>query len=1446
MWKFHNINGYKTIGLISFLIINLLVISQVLAEYSDSEVRPLLPEGLDSISNEVKAYTTTTKYTRTNEYETGASNWSSNETNLQIISYDIQPLKISISEPTPSSAESSSVGVSSPSSSNSFKGLTSTDNSVWVHPPDVQLAVGPNHVVEFVNRIGRIFNKNTGATISTFKLKDFFSVPSGDDSDFDPKIIYDSISGRFFATYVSYDDKSLSTDIGRLYIAVSATNNPTESWAVYKLDMDNDFPDYPGIGLTDDKVVISYNRFDIDTSAFIGRQTLVLEKADLLAASSVRITLSPIDTTHGTIRPTHSLSSTSTQWMISGGFSNIHLHSITGTPANNNVVFTDAAHISINQNLDSPPTAKQKGASSTIDAGDNRVLEAVWKNNKLWLSASDGCIPSGDSTTRSCLRIIQIDTNSKSILADLNYGTLNEYNYYPAIRPDTSNNLIVVYSSSSENKYIETRAITLVENNFTDSILLKIGESSYAVSPFRWGDYLGAAVDPNNPAKIWVAGQYAKTPQSGDPSGGGWGTWIAQIGFSPKFSDPSTTSVVELGEPTILSTFWANDIKLHKAVLSTNETDSFKNYTDGTYNSPTTFSSNSGWSNFTWLNSSLKSGDIISWKIYVNDTSNNQNVTNTLSFRIVDTKSPVINNLTESSNTTYQRNKIFNFTANIFDYSGISQVIFELNKSKNITVLMSEVINSTTRIYELNLTDLSAGNYTYKWIAKDAAGNQNSTDSKSFQITKNTPGAFLELNGLQSNVTKLEGQVINITAYTNDSIPVTNIFANFTGEMKIISSGQGIQVNLTNISTFSTTHYQVDANITGNENYTDSKTVSLFFLTPDRTPPIFNIINNKTPVVYDLDFVSNFTVKWSDNIGLSNQYIEENFTGIFRNTTTNGTFLIVLPAGAFQFRFLANDTSDNWNKTDVFTIVVSRQTSKISIYLNGSELNKTYERGELANITTVINVTGKEVILESNFTGNIKVISNGKTLVSNMTNTSELLGNYNLTAYFVGDGNYTASISTKFITVQDTKAPFFTKFLVKPINPNIFELFWRTNEKTTGTLEYGLSTSYGSLIADNTFSNSHNLTISGLNQSTTYFFRINVSDVANNTNNLSNLNFTTGALIKTNLTANISKSVDFSQFNTTLDLTTNDTVQNVPINLTLIRENPIGVNLTVNPLNRYVNIEADERLTRNLSFVIIKVYYTDEEAAGIDESNLRLFLWNSTNWVSFDPPNGGVNTTENYVWANRSGFSTYAVGSKQTPSLSLAISPSSTVDQGTQTTASCSANTNEITVKLYRNNAEVSNPDVQTLPAAIYSYVCNNTETTNYTSTSASNTLTINSPPSSSSSGSTSGAAGGGGGGGGGISTPVTSTPTPKATVTPASAPESAPAPTTTPAPTPATPTPTAAPSPTGPENLISGLFAAGTTESTALIVAIVVGVILAGAWVMYRKRVFAFSNRRR
>ncbi len=318
--------------------------------------------------------------------------------------------------------------------SSAFDGLGSVDNVVGVHPPDPQLAVGPSHVIEMVNISGRIFDRS-GTALDTFLLTDFFLVPSGS-LDTDPKVIYDPASGRFFAAYASFTDgPGPQNDVGRLHIAVSTTSNPLDEWKLYVLAIAGQFPDYPGLGVSDDKLTISYNLFQIGGSGFFqGVQTLVVEKSQVVAgATSVDAVASTPTTSLFTIRPAHSLTATNTQYMASvdnASSSVIRLFEVTGTPAGGDVVFTNIANPSI-ESFTSPPDAQQLGTGALIATNDNRVLETVWRDGHLWAAANAACTFPGDGTAYSCLKLIEVDTGTNIVLQDILYGSPGEYFLLP-------------------------------------------------------------------------------------------------------------------------------------------------------------------------------------------------------------------------------------------------------------------------------------------------------------------------------------------------------------------------------------------------------------------------------------------------------------------------------------------------------------------------------------------------------------------------------------------------------------------------------------------------------------------------------------------------------------------------------------------------------------------------------------------------------------------------------------------------------------------------------------------------------------------------------------------------------------------------------------------------------------------------------------------------------
>src|SRR3989442_6695097 len=139
-------------------------------------------------------------------------------------------------------------------------------------------------------------------------------------------------------------------------------------------------------------------------------------------------------------------------YMVSAWFSGstIWLFSITGVPPGTVTVSTLTFAMTP---IPPPPNAVQKGTTALVRTDDARVQSAAWFQGKLWFDLNDGCIPSGDTVQRSCVRLVQIDTATSTILQNFDFGANGQYYFYPALRVDSTGGLAVVYGFSSVNDY---------------------------------------------------------------------------------------------------------------------------------------------------------------------------------------------------------------------------------------------------------------------------------------------------------------------------------------------------------------------------------------------------------------------------------------------------------------------------------------------------------------------------------------------------------------------------------------------------------------------------------------------------------------------------------------------------------------------------------------------------------------------------------------------------------------------------------------------------------------------------------------------------------------------------------------------------------------------------------------------------------------------------------
>src|SRR5208337_1785417 len=306
-----------------------------------------------------------------------------------------------------------------PTVSTSFLGLAFPDSQCGpgCEPPDTQVAVGPNNVVEVTNIVARIFDKS-GTLISTLNLNSLFDVdPSIFSSD--PRIRYDTISNRWFISFLIFDNADINmAQNGSFYLAVSSSSDPTQPFYIYNFETLGAFPDQPSLGFNDDKVVTGGNSFSCSptncgdvTLPYLGMEFIVWSKADLVAgvgAPAMDFYPADEDPSDFGVQPATSRSSTSTLFMLSDDEYSTQNHvtvwSVTGVPGPDAGSSVATTMLPIATYSDAPLAPQKGNSTNPIDTGDARLENAIFRDGLLWGTGTAACTPLEDSVTRSCLQ----------------------------------------------------------------------------------------------------------------------------------------------------------------------------------------------------------------------------------------------------------------------------------------------------------------------------------------------------------------------------------------------------------------------------------------------------------------------------------------------------------------------------------------------------------------------------------------------------------------------------------------------------------------------------------------------------------------------------------------------------------------------------------------------------------------------------------------------------------------------------------------------------------------------------------------------------------------------------------------------------------------------------------------------------------------------------------
>ncbi len=472
-----------------------------------------------------------------------------------------------------------------------FGGSFPGDTMSTAIPPDLTIAAGRNHLVAATNQGVRVFDKDGNRLVDFVGLCTFFNQDgvmrcriTDSISAFDPRVIYDEYLDRFWVTASSVNDVSnpaLRTSF--LFIALSNSGDPTAGWSIFAtnamLNVNQDgtinsglWCDFPPVGIDAQALYVSCNMMTFTEPPGIppifrySKLRIMTKQQFIDGAPILWWDFFDRDLCEGILcafpsfglQPAHMHGA-----QISDGEFLINSSPLDGFALSvRRVTNADRCCIPGAQRAPTlekdehavghyglPRNARQQGTPARIDTGDARLQFAVWRAGKLSTAHNVAC----GFLAGSCIAFTELDVSNFSsiqIISDeiLNAGPGIDL-YYPAADVNASGNKTMVFSKSGEDEFASA-AFLGIDPDGTLGVVrtLSAGVATYVVLESgllrrnRWGDYSGAAADPDG-VGIWIYGEFVSAVD----------TWAAQIGITQRSLRNPIPHIASLSPSTVFA-----------------------------------------------------------------------------------------------------------------------------------------------------------------------------------------------------------------------------------------------------------------------------------------------------------------------------------------------------------------------------------------------------------------------------------------------------------------------------------------------------------------------------------------------------------------------------------------------------------------------------------------------------------------------------------------------------------------------------------------------------------------------------------------------------------------------------------------------------------------------------------------------------------------------------
>jgi hypothetical protein len=404
-------------------------------------------------------------------------------------------------------------------------------------PGDPTGATGPTRVVAAVNVHVGVYDRTGATLLAPLRLRSMSAQLSGL-TETDPKVFYDAYDDMFVLTFLVYDSSEGYIEVVTI---PSATAEDTNTWCRTHMigdQVDNgthEFADYPSIGFTANRVVVTTNNFGFNNGPFRYAQVISMPKTALYDDPTCTKTV-PIKVLGGsaTKNPDGSKAFTlQAAQSVGGAPTDQYLVSLEPRASSTNLVLwrlrvvhgsLKASKVSLGvKRVALPPYGYQCGSTTSAntwwDTGDLRLTSAFYDatTNRLY-TATAVAGNAGGGPQESVIRWYEAAPKHRiarsQVLREGTVGAANHDAAWPALATNDAGTLFITYARGGPSECLGIWAATVPAGAGTaaQASLIAVGGARYEFGKGveRWGDYSAANRDPVTPADVAIFGAFAE------------------------------------------------------------------------------------------------------------------------------------------------------------------------------------------------------------------------------------------------------------------------------------------------------------------------------------------------------------------------------------------------------------------------------------------------------------------------------------------------------------------------------------------------------------------------------------------------------------------------------------------------------------------------------------------------------------------------------------------------------------------------------------------------------------------------------------------------------------------------------------------------------------------------------------------------------------------------